>query len=634
MSIEHPKLQLPLDDQDAITCENLHHLVLGAHRLRRNLELISHDIALLRAQKELIFAIDFSDLYTYLWPDKSASYGRGITRFLLRHEQIKFTLTPGSTVELIWHLKRFISSKDLEKLKLDRFFRNEIVGALLEQFDRGAGEKLHALVSGLPQVENAMEGIRKWSGLLERLGELLDRPNFVPFSSFFDNTEPLPVADARIMRSCLSSLNYNRPGATDSQNFIDAHNYALLWAMSNAHFLSRERLYLLVTSSPIPHYVFRQHRWDRFPDTLRDPDSPDFSLVRHPIQALYLTQMLKQEPGSRHEVSKMVRELKYLVMTWRNDGVYTKFLAKKASPTDTICLPRSVKYIKTYLGFRARYTRLFEPVRAAIESELIAEENTRRLRLISPLAVGTAILGEFDGAKQLSPRRLVYMLFDRLTRITLQTISKFSGLLGRLPRELIEEVDVEGIVYASHRLQESIHVNMEYECTEFSIMRSGAGEAIISGDAFCDYYAIWWPTSATFDEFIRETGHCIAALRERIADESQGVTQAKEFAGIYLYFSDSCEPLTLRVEDYPELSPDEILAEAKMRPIDMVRVATDVGDFCYDFRSFNGMPQRAGIVSHLKCGDSVAWFIYGTHVASFGRVQLSEILRRRFAAIK
>jgi hypothetical protein len=52
---------------------------------------------------------------------------------------------------------------------------------------------------------------------------------------------------------------------------------------------------------------------------------------------------------------------------------------------------------------------------------------------------------------------------------------------------------------------------------------------------------------------------------------------------------------------------------AEGKTVRMIRIANDFGDICYDFEAFSGVPQRAGIISHLRLSKPIALLIHNTN---------------------
>ena len=84
---------------DGLTCERFDIALKAGHQLLRTLQVVQHDLHLLsgRNRRRMLFALDFSDIHAYIWPETSRSIDRQVVRQALHSRNLEFTLPPGTT---------------------------------------------------------------------------------------------------------------------------------------------------------------------------------------------------------------------------------------------------------------------------------------------------------------------------------------------------------------------------------------------------------------------------------------------------------------------------------------------------------------------------------------------------------
>jgi hypothetical protein len=620
-----------LEQKNKITCEALDLLVTGGRQLLRSLLIVWHDLAQIRNGMRLVYALDFSEIYSYLWPEKSRTFSNQVIREILHTKNIEFTLTPGTTAEFLRNLKQLAATSEAARRRFEDFISKPIVAGFLRCFEaydskRGYSEVLAPLTS----IQSGIMDFAHLSSVLSRLSFLNEMDNLLPFNSFISESELEIEPDPKIFAQSEMSLRLRRRAERDINNFIDAHNYALVWALSNAHVNKKNTIYLLATSSPIPYLVFRNLKWEHFPTTKSYrglPGLSDLSLVRHPVQILYLSQIRNLEDPGKKELFSAIIELNNLLNTWENIPIFKDYRKGKAHPTAFINLPETKRYLATFLKFRSRYDRLFSRARTSIEADLIAEENVRQSRGVGPWALGSYISTEVRTASQTTLTRLVFDLYDSLSRLTLGTIKKFGSGLRGIPESLIAEVDTQCIISSRKQLTLSSTRNTEFSCEEVVVILKNSSEPYFSGDIYRDYFALWWSTRLSFPEFLNEVRVYLTNVRATLGDIIPLLNSGKEFNGIYLYLDDESAPITAPLDMFPDLNPDELLGMAKMKRILMIRIATEIGDLCYDFTSTRGLPQRTGIISHLVSIESLSSLIYNSNQKKVALIEVRRIVR-------
>jgi hypothetical protein len=348
--------------------------------------------------------------------------------------------------------------------------------------------------------------------------------------------------------------------------------------------------------------------------------------VRHPIQALSLAKVIESEGSSgRKQLLNIISGLKVLIHDFGNQATYKKFLRGEILPQTPIHLDRKRKYVETFLEFRDNYSRLFSDVRNAIESDIIAEENFRWQKNVTHSAIDGRISGSFEEASHLVSTRVLFKLFDQVTKITLEIIKKNKIVLEKIPETLLRDVDVEGLVIKRPRLKIQQYKNDDFACTELQVQ--GNGELFLSGDIYHDYFAIWWQSSVTFSEFLDASRRFMASLP---ATKNRKRKTRKLFSGIYVYFEDFSPSLQIPMEYEPDMALDRLQGLIGEKKVQMIRIAHQLGDICYDFEPFRGIPQRIGFVSHLPCVPQLSWLIHSTNLKKTALMEWRNTLNRSF----
>lgn len=617
---------------ETISAEMLDIVVTGSNQLLRSLLVVLYDLSLIRQGKKLVFPLDFYELHTFLWPEQRQSQSRQVTRTLLQSQDIEFTLLPGTAVEFIDHLKRLVSANKTARVIFDEMLQKPFVHALLRYFGTRESVNQWQVLNAVSRVNNNLRGLSNLSSALNRLEYLHNMQNLKPLDKFLDAEDEDLQPNIEILHNIELSLALRRP--TARSNFVDAHNFALTWALCDAHWGRKKTIYYLITSSPLTFHAYKNFKWARFPQLLPDPTHPEFSLVRHPIQVLYLARILKMGDEGWKELKNTTENLKRLLIAWANVPTYKRFLEAREKPTAIVKLPTNKRYLTSFVNFRNNFDLLFAPVREAIESDIISEENFRRERGVNAFAIG-ARSGSLTDPLQFTSTRLVYSLFDRLTQLTLKTIGRLDSEVQAIPKRMIKQVDSCGLL-TSNRLQFKQQYRNEFQCFEIGVWDEVNGNLLFAGDIYPDYYALWWTAGVNFAGFLFEIKRFMATARPFLKNVSKKnrSKKRKEYDGVYIFYLGGTEPTRVPLEEVHDLDPDSLIEAAKGVRISMVRIATMFGDFCYDFEAFRGFPQRVGIISHLPIDTPLSWLIEATGRKLMPSFELRRAVKRSLALMK
>jgi hypothetical protein len=577
----------------------------------------------------MVFALDFSELHTLLFPAPAVSDNSRIMRRLLEHESLAFTLPLGATVELLHQLRRTALVHHEEQFRIREFLDKPIVAALFDKFS--SEEQLTKLPDMLQRSSEAqilLRSLGEQRGLFAGLQVLETARNLHNIEDIVDADSRSLEADGDILRQCLASLNFRRPGAPYKNNLVDAHNYATVWSLSKASEERDGKLFVLVTSSPIPSSVFRQHRWHRSPLlSLKDPH--ELPLVRHPIQVLYYAKAMEVGKDRTQFIVRMRTDLLNLVSEWSGIDGYKEYRKSRSHATESVRMPTSNGYMKRLRRFEERYSLLFSDVRQSLIGDLLAEENSRLLRAVSPFAVGARTQSTDETVEPAVRTRAVFEMFDKVNRVTDRAIRTLETYLGEMPEQALLDLPKKPHIRKAAVIDVKTINNEEFKCLEIIASFRETNRLYFAADIYADFYAIWWVAGVTVSEFLKEAAHFVRDGRSVLSVPPR----EKAFSGIYVYYPMENGRVSLSLEDFPDLDLNEILGAAarvpSVEPL-MIRLGFDVGDLCYDIASFRGITPRIGVVSHLETHDSLAWLLDRTSDKRIGITSAIEAIGEMF----
>jgi len=348
---------------------------------------------------------------------------------------------------------------------------------------------------------------------------------------------------------------------------------------------------------------------------------PEMSLVRHPIQVLYLAHLQTESAPAMHELNQMMEELEYLVRSW-DKPVLRRYRRGQEPAWTEISLPNDRTYTETFLRYMKRYNMLFAPVRDAIETDLIATENRRRMRAVSAFGTESRVMGISEGEDKISTRS-TFLLFDKLTQLALVTCSRLKASVKGI-EDLARDVDVEGIIVEADRLEVVLQDMPSPQRQDVLVCDKRVGEVLISGSIFDDFYTLVWPSGANFTEFLWRVQ---SLLSEAQPQQPLSRVGDKAFDGVLVYTESADQPIIEVPMSVPlDLNADDLFAVSRGMPVHMVRIATPLGDFFYDFTTAGKQGQRVGFMSHLPLRDLVAWAVYRTSRRRLGLTEVERVV--------
>jgi large subunit ribosomal protein L13 len=149
-------------------------------------------------------------------------------------------------------------------------------------------------------------------------------------------------------------------------------------------------------------------------------------------------------------------------------------------------------------------------------------------------------------------------------------------------------------------------------CTHLAAILLKPRTKYFAGSIFPDHFALWWTTRLeTVERFLPVVHDYLKVLQ---IDTGLTNRHAKLFSGVYLYAQGNDSPihLPLKVEQSAKLSERDVEKYTDGKP-QMIRLASEWGDFTYDFVPFNQLPRRITVTSHVYNAPALARLVQATN---------------------
>lgn len=491
-----------------------------------------------------------------------------------------------------------------------------------------SGRALTGTVLG--QILDSVRTISESDSAVGRLVQLYDSKRLTSISNYVDPTELSP--DASVLHDAYFQLMSDRPSRGENVNYADAHNYAFTYALNNKCYEKSKYFFLLVTSSPVPYRIFDSIKWNEDPIFKAEPSNLlRTSLVRNPIQLLYLSHISPQSPGSSRRLEDAKADLNVLHTSWNAVAKYRRYVEdKNISGSTPVRLPQNKRYMKHFVRFWSFYQDVYRPLAELMAMDSAQEQNRRSLRRIDNADVSGIrlltdnTLDEFESTNLVQASlnyRSILALFDRLVNLTEAELTKAKKSLREFGSKAIADLDTTGIVIKPDYITVKAQINDEVECVEITARLQQTpdkeGPIYFCADRYSDYCSFWWRTNVDVSEFLKASRHYVRSAARWITDHRETVVlpSDKEYLGIYFYLDRGIKHF--RLDEVEHLLTDTPLNDSLLNlcephwHIRFLRIGLEYGDLCYDFQPIDAFPQRAGIVTHLRCtgpiGDLIQW---------------------------
>ena len=145
------------------------------------------------------------------------------------------------------------------------------------------------------------------------------------------------------------------------------------------------------------------------------------------------------------------------------------------------------------------------------------------------------------------------------------------------------------------------------------------------------YFCLWWPTRIDFTEFLIHAQGFLASARA-VLKHPCCPAQRKVFDGFNIFVDDSPEPVVVPLEECADFDLEILKQYIGPTSVQMVRISTEIGDICYDFEAYGGIPQRAGIISHHAIAEPIAELLRATNHLPVSIREARRVLEGCFGA--
>ncbi len=644
MPLHFDSLQAPdhlpiLLKEKRVTCINLDNLNQELARTSRELRFLTQDISRqVTYGKKINCFLDFSELFTFLWPDQSRSRNKALIRYLLTESSIQFILPPGSILELLRKLSEKQEKLQQDKSRMAEFLKGRLASELLSAYFRATRKGLPPDLENLGQssfsnVLSQLQNLHKESRVLEDLNWLLQSKRVRPLSEevLGKQTDSMRF-DPEIYQEAYSQLTSYGANRDANVNVIDAHNYALTYYLNNNSYNSSNSFFLLITSSPVPLRVFENIKWKEDPEYART--ALRTSLVRHPLHLFYYDKFLKTKRNDSSRLIGWRQHVEKLLHRWQAIPTYADYCRGNRSPNEMVTLPElEGEYLDSLRAFKEFYDEALRPRGELLCTDISQEQNKRRLRGISLEDIGTSALPPPDHGTSLD-QRTILLLFDQLMADTEAQITQLKFSLKVLDEKTLKTADPAHVASQLSELVMEKRPNQDLQRVEGTIVlrprsssEANLREEVVWVDIYSDYASFLWPTNVTFTEFVRAMRYAIKAISQwttQMNSQVRGVRE-KEYLGLYFYLEDGLRFVPLA--ELEELTAEGILSHCQDPwRIRSFRFGHEMGDFCYDFVPDRGSQQQISFLSHLfRSKKTISEFIWWTHTKHVSPVELEKI---------
>lgn len=628
-----------------VTCSELEYLSHNVGRIRRELFFTSKDLyRKLDYKKKIYYLLDFSELYTYLWPKNSRSQFKELIFYLLTGSKLTFCLPPGATLELLHTLSRYLNKNQYLKNKLAQILSRPMYEAFLEYYKFNIYDKKMLNQIDIPSIEkifNALTQLRSQDKVLDRLSNLYRSKVLISLSSIVDVA--LLNLDNALFEELYSELAVARPSENkDLANRVDAQNYAMVFALNNSFYEKDNLFFLLTTSSEIPYRIFQQRKWDHDPIVNKDPEHINYtSLVRHPIQLLYSSYWNATENISKKYIDNTIKDIEFIHKSWTQISKFKKFRQDRKIPSSSkIRLPQNRKYLYHFSKFIGFYRQILRPVTEILSINQAQEENRR---YISRIEKDYDDILFFEDSTNLKKEAAIYQrnidyrnimsLFDRIINTTQKEIYRTRNDLKKYDPKIIGDIDSESKIVEIKKLilNKKIIKIEDLEVTEYNAyikINIGQKQLYFCADKYTDYCCFWWKTNTTIGDFLSSVKMFIRKTVDWKVSKIK-IKKNKEFSGLYIYLPNDMIKYNFD-DDEGDIYENILSILNTLGRILFVRIAFDFGDFFYDFEPVYPFPQRAGLITHSTKNVAISDFIYNTNSKYIQRDVLRNSIKKIF----
>lgn len=520
-------------------------------------------------QTELIYAPDFQELYSYMYPYKSGESAI-ISSYFLTHSRRRFILLDGTIYELISHLNKV--SKDIKRIERTSH-TNDLVS--LERYTRD-----------LSLYNVGISRLLHWF----KTSQILTSQDLFP-------DQDAPQYDENTYNSIKDILDLRRDKERNNQ--VDAINIAsVIWHHNNPSDANARIVLVTHSATLLDPYIW---------GIARNPHTRKTSsrLFKHLFSAFYETIISNanhgDELGEINFIREAIRRCSQVVdvvastygLTKRGASNYPKRFSPEALNRFFEMEVSTVKWmLSEELAKLEQYFRY--PILQQIDS--YRAKNAQHDITIRQ------ILGESPSSEQLENLAISTRLnklsgiINDLLNITFQKTQSNNQLNDGSDLHLQEEISLDSVKFRE--------LTASTGTRQFEISRSDH-KLILRLERYIDgYYSIYWYTLHPLKDFVerlnRLARHIPVLKTANFTPEANSMEVDPDIRGIIIGTSRGRYTFSLEwpistEEWFSNLEEDETLY--------FVRINTEIGDFFFDFPdvdSDNFSSGQVGVISHLN----------------------------------
>jgi len=494
------------------------------------------------------------------------------------------------------------------------------------------------------RVSEALSEAETIDTSIQRLGNLfrMDRLKFIGDLL----GEGLPRLDPEIELDVLNAITHQRPHRDAIVNAIDAANYALAFALNRERHDQYGEFWLLVTSSPIPFRTFDAIKWTSDPLRFASSDLRfRTSLVRHPTQVKFYSQVTQGniEPKRLKTVSEDIDGIQDRWNRIPDYAVYVKRPDERRA-IRRVRLPRARDYQRRVARFAELWNTVFRPTGEILANDVAWETNRRNQLRIAHNTIAD-MLGPPDSvpgghepgiAKPTLRYRNVIQLWDRLIERTATEVSRGVGAGRVLDEKDIADLDSTGFFFSSTELSSAKLTDAPIPGVDAHLILIGPkahARRFLIAERYPSFYNFVWPTTTDFHEFLQAMRVYLRKASTDVSDVNArrgrlGRRRKKAFDGLLVATNDRVIRIpSRRIPDYSHTTLMALLDPTwKIR---FVRIATDLGDFSYEFMPMHTISTVA-LVTHVRHAPAIASMIQLTHSNFASRASIVSVLAGLF----
>lgn len=545
---------------------------------------------------EPVYALDFQEIYSYIFPYAVDSDEAVVVEYVLNNLKAPFVLLSGTWLELINKLQDVLANVSTVT-SMYNLLKSENVDTKAIEFIKGIldtnpddviidsidfGNDLHKLsidISG---------AVAKYVTTFERLTELLNKPTHVKLSQLLQHKERL-VFDEAILTKFDRALDQLRPGS--KSNYPDAANLAGIVALreyfnERAKYEGKEKLYKFYLLSHTPTML----NLDNFAtDEFGEIGS---MLTRTPLSVMY--QILLQGDSIQDTLEAINRRIDLCDSALRS--------------VRHVALEIAIATKKEFLSGRLSDIRLVDQKELALKSQKLKQIDISAFinYVHDPIIEEINKVMVNDQVIQFNKLQVKKSKSDSVpTHEHADSIDELKSLLLNITKEKLSD-SLNNIEMANSRIVVSGN-----ECERTHVLRHVHSDLVFSLDNYFHFFSAYWPTNRNISQFYQVVKTSIEVLLE-----SSPLLHDPQRKMVLLLATDrTVHKTSLFAEDLGVKSLESIFQFENDEVATFMRLATPWGDFCYDIQPLTADKSTyMGFVSKLQLTHFLTDLVFLTTV--------------------